>query len=79
MQITTLAFLCVQYLMFLFLMRHSSTVTGWESLLSLFNGGSWLCPLLERDGAMKADLVTVYSFIRKWRSHSGHFFVVVGQ
>lgn len=54
-------------------------MTGWESLLSLFNGGSWLCPLFERDRGTKADLVTVYSFIRKWRSHSGRSFVVVGQ
>lgn len=28
---------------------------------------------------MKVDLVTVYSFNRKWRSHLGHSFVVVGQ
>lgn len=70
---------CTASDVFLFLMRQSSTVTGWESLLSLFNGGSWLCPLFERDGGTKADLVTVYSFIRKWRSHSGRSFVVVGQ
>lgn len=32
----------------------------------------------KRDSGMKADLVTVYGFNRKWRSQQGRSFVVVG-
>lgn len=41
---TPVLFLWLQDLVSLYLLSQSCTVTGWESLLSLFNSGFWLCP-----------------------------------